>query len=103
LPDPAHIFCAAVLARGDASPPCSTAITWQCQAAILPENSRTVLSRVWNRLPCCSRPARDSERALPGEHTRVPTITTDEDRCTIEINFNNQMVLDGGSSRQRLV
>jgi len=46
LPDPAHMFCAAVLAREDGSPPCSTAIIWQCQAAILTENSRTVLSRV---------------------------------------------------------
>jgi len=96
LPDPAHIFCAALLARGNASPPCSTAIIWQCQAAILLDNSLTVLSRVWNRLPCCQRPARDSERAPPGEHTRVPTITTDEDRCIIEISSNNQMVLDGG-------
>jgi len=40
------MFCAAVLAREDGSPPCSTAIIWQCQAAILTENSRTVLSRV---------------------------------------------------------
>jgi len=92
------MFCAAVLAREDGSLPCSTAIIWQCQAAISTENSRTVLSRVWNRLPCCQRPARDSERAPPGEHTRVPTITTDEDRCTTQINSNNQMVLDGGSS-----
>ena len=86
----AHRFRAALLARGDASPPGLAANIWQCQAAILPENARTVLSSVRTRLPCCQQPAREPERAPSGEHTRVSTIPTDEDSCIIKISSNNQ-------------
>jgi len=76
---------------------------WQCQAAILPKILRTVLSRVWTRWLCWQRPAREPERALPGEQTKVPKIPADDDRGIIQIYSNYQMVLDGGSPQKKLV